>query len=100
MGSAELGPRADVYSLGCVLFETITGEPAFPDDRARAVLAKVWQPPPDLNDYCVGLPKPLLTLLARMLATDATQRPRDGSALVTELHALGKLPDTPATLRP
>ncbi len=100
MGSAELGPRADVYSLGCVCFEAISGEPAFPDDRAQAVLAKVWQPPPDLNDYCLGLPKPLLTLVAKMLATDPTQRPRDGSALVTELLALGKLPDTPAALRP
>ena len=100
MGSAELGPRADVYSLGCVLFEAITGQPAFPDDRAQAVVAKVWQAPPDLADYCLDLPKPLLALVARMLATDPMQRPRDGGALVTELLALGKLADTQATLRP
>jgi serine/threonine protein kinase len=99
MGSAELGARADVYSLGCVFFEAITGAPAFPSDRAQAVVAKVWQPPPNLADFCLGLPKPLLTLVSKMLATDPMQRQKDGSALLTELFQLGKLPDQPATLK-
>jgi serine/threonine protein kinase len=99
MGSAELGARTDIYSLGCVLFEAITGEPAFPSDRAQAVVAKVWQPPPDLADFCVDLPKPLVVLVAQMLATDPLQRPRDGGALTTELLALGKLPDRVAAAR-
>jgi serine/threonine protein kinase len=97
MGSAELGARTDVYSLGCVFFEAITGSPAFPSDRAQAVVAKVWQPPPSLADFCLGLPRSLLTLVSKMLATDPMQRQKDGSALVTELLALGKLPDVPAT---
>jgi serine/threonine protein kinase len=99
MGSAELGARTDVYSLGCVFFEAITGRPAFPSDRAQAVLAKVWQPPPDLANFCLGLPKPLLTLVRKMLATDPMQRQKDGSTLVTELLALGKLSDLRATLK-
>jgi serine/threonine protein kinase len=99
MGSAELGARTDVYSLGCVFFETITGSPAFPSDRAQAVVAKVWQPAPNLADFCLGLPKSLLTLVSKMLATDPMQRQKDGSALVSELLALGKLPDSPATLK-
>jgi serine/threonine protein kinase len=99
MGSAELGARADIYSLGCVLFETITGEPAFPSDRAQAVVAKVWQPPPDLANFCSDVPQALTALLAKMLATDPLQRPRDGGILTTELLALGKLPDKLAVLR-
>ncbi|HTA90305.1 MAG TPA: serine/threonine-protein kinase [Polyangiaceae bacterium] len=99
MGSAELGARADIYSLGCVLFECITGEPAFPSDRAQAVLAKVWQKPPNLADFCDNLPKPLVELVAKMLATDPLQRQRDGGALTTELLALGKLPERVATLK-
>jgi eukaryotic-like serine/threonine-protein kinase len=93
MGSAELGARADIYALGCVLFEAISGEPAFPSDRAQAVVAKVWHPPPKLEDYCADVPGPLLTLIAKMLATDPLRRQRDGGALVSELLALGKMPD-------
>jgi serine/threonine protein kinase len=99
MGSAELGARTDIYSLGCVLFEAITGKPAFPSDRAEAVVAKVWRPPPSLPDFCVDLPKSLSLLVAKMLATDPLQRQRDGSALTTDLLALGKLPDRVATPR-
>jgi len=100
MGSAELGARADIYSLGCVLFEAVSGEPAYPSDRAGAVVAKVWQPPPNLDDFCSDVPQPLLALVAKMLATDPVQRPRDGGVLTSELLALGKLPDRVATLRP
>lgn len=99
MGSAELGARVDVYALGCVLFEAISGSPAFPSDRSRAVLAKVWQPPPNLADYCEGVPQSLLILLSRMLATDPAVRPADGGALLSELLRLGELPPGPAKLR-
>jgi serine/threonine protein kinase len=97
MGSAELGARADIYSLGCVLFEAIVGQPAFPNDRAQAVVAKVWQPPPALADFCADVPGALLSLVAKMLATDPLQRPRDGGALTAELLALGDLPNAVAT---
>jgi len=99
MGSSELGARADVYALGCVLFETISGSPAFASDRAQAVLAKVWQPAPNLADFCEGVPQSLLALLAKMLATDPSRRPKDGSELVHELLALGPLPSVPAKPR-
>jgi len=99
LGSAELGARVDVYGLGCVLFEAISGSPAFPSDRAQAVLAKVWQPPPNLADFCEGLPQALLTLLSRMLATDPTQRPADGGTLLGDLLRIGELPALPARRR-
>jgi eukaryotic-like serine/threonine-protein kinase len=99
LGSAELGARADVYGLGCVLFEAICGSPAFPSDRARAALAKIWQPAPRLADICDDVPEALLALVSKMLATDPAQRPEDGNALVGELIALGKLPNAPAKPR-
>jgi len=99
MGSAELGARVDVYSLGCVLFEAIAGRPAFPSDRAEAVVAKVWHAPPSLNDHCTDVPEPVVKLVAKMLATDPLLRPRDGTALVNDLLTLGKLPDRTASAR-
>lgn len=91
--------RRAADGLGCVLFEAICGSPAFPSDRAQAVLAKVWRPAPNLADFCDDLPEPLLTLLSRMLAPDPSQRPKDGGVLLDELLRLGKLPDAPAKLR-
>src|SRR5262249_11885284 len=37
----DVGPRADVFSLGCVLFECLTGRPTFPGTHPMAVLAKI-----------------------------------------------------------
>src|SRR5262249_55242247 len=49
--SQRVDARADVFSLGCVLFECLTGKPAFSGDRFIAVLAKVlFEEPPRLSD--------------------------------------------------
>ncbi|HEX4703891.1 MAG TPA: protein kinase [Pseudonocardiaceae bacterium] len=67
-----VGPAADIYALGLVLLECLTGEVAFRrDSRMATALARLYHGP----DIPHGLPRPLARLLTTMTATDPTARP-------------------------
>ena len=72
---AEVDGRADVYSLGCVLYQSLTG--GVPYDR-ESDLDKLWahahDPPPDLRDVRPDLPSRLGEVLARAMAKDPADR--------------------------
>lgn len=94
-GGKVLDPRADVFSLGAVLFKCITGVPAFAGDDEIAILAKMlFETPPRLRDVVKDAPKSLDELLARMLSRDPLQRPNDAGVVAAELAALGDLEGT------
>ncbi|WP_437592026.1 serine/threonine-protein kinase [Sorangium sp. So ce1000] len=80
--------RADVFALGCLLFECLAGEPAFRGDHFMSVLAKVlFDEPPRLSDVRGDVPEALATLCARMLSKDPETRPRDGRSAAEALRA-------------
>ncbi|WP_437899934.1 serine/threonine-protein kinase [Sorangium sp. So ce124] len=95
-GEAHVDARADVFSLGCVLFECLTGEPAFVGVHRMASLARVlFDAPPRARDRRPEVPERLCLLVDRMLAKRPLDRPPDGHAVVEALCALGDRLDAP-----
>ncbi|HSN98626.1 MAG TPA: serine/threonine-protein kinase, partial [Candidatus Nanopelagicales bacterium] len=88
-GEPTREPQADVFSLGCVLFECVAGRPAFEGAHLMAALAKLlFQEPPRLRELKPGVPEPLERLIGRMMAKSPPERPRDGAAICEELDAI------------
>jgi tRNA A-37 threonylcarbamoyl transferase component Bud32 len=92
VGAHAVEPCSDVFALGCVLFECLTGHAAFSGANAVAVLAKVLSEEPLLpSEFCPDVPPALDSLVAGMLTKDARRRIPDAPAV---LDAIDKLQAT------
>jgi eukaryotic-like serine/threonine-protein kinase len=81
--------RSDLFALGCVLFEALTGRRAFSGPNALAVLAKILlHDPPPVQSIEPRVPPALAALVGRLLAKDPSARPASASALVDMIDAL------------
>src|SRR5439155_8949917 len=92
-GERRIDARADVFALGCVLFECVTGRPVFQGAHPTAVLAKVvLEDAPRVSSLRNDVPDSLDRLVARMLSKVPGSRPIDARALAAEIEALGRIP--------
>src|SRR6478672_10421393 len=67
--------RADIYSLGCILYQMLTGEPAFKaDSREQMIRRRLHEAPPHVRDVDPNLPGRLDTLIVHMLARSPDDR--------------------------
>ena len=88
-GDRAIDARADIFALGCVLFECLTGKPPFLGEIGMSILARILlEEAPRASEIAPGIPPALDDLVARMLAKDPADRPRDGRALVEALAEL------------
>ncbi|MBE0593328.1 MAG: protein kinase, partial [Gemmatimonadales bacterium] len=68
-GKSEIDGRTDIYALGCVLFEMLTGEPPFGIGTADTVLAKhVTEPPPSPRSRMPAIPLDVERAVLKALA--------------------------------
>jgi YVTN family beta-propeller protein len=80
--------RSDLYSLGCVLFECLVGEPPFTGRTPAAVIfGHLEEPPPPASERRAGLPHALDSVLARALDKVPEHRYASGAELVSAVRA-------------
>jgi serine/threonine-protein kinase len=99
---SSVDARADVYALGCTLYEALVGHVPFPyDNIARVLAAHVGEPPRSPSGLVAGVPPALEELLMRCLAKLPHERPEDGEAMRARCEeVLAQLEPRPASLRP
>src|SRR5512132_1130813 len=89
--------RADLYSLGCVLFELLAGRTPFEGDLAALSYAHTHTPAPRTRSIDPSVPAAMDELVAAMLEKDPARRPPTGEEVERSLAAATRHDDVAST---
>jgi predicted ATPase len=95
--------RADLYALGCILYELITGSPPFSGDLIEVLSAHLKATPAPLSKLARDIPPGLEELVARLLAKDPRERigyADVAAARLVEFGAVEEPDEAPDPVRP
>jgi eukaryotic-like serine/threonine-protein kinase len=94
-----VGPAADVWALGAILYECLTGKRPFEAEDTWAVLRKVTdEAPPRLRSHVPGLPRDLELIALKCLEKKPADRYPSAAALADDLHRF--VEGKPVSVRP
>ena len=100
-GASHVDSRCDIYSLGCILFEMLCGQPPFVSDGVGAIIAAhMFEAPPLPSDLMPGLPLELDQAVLALLAKAPDERVATMPDVITLLSglALADISDQPELL--
>jgi tetratricopeptide (TPR) repeat protein len=96
-GDANVDHRADIYALGAMTYELLTGQHVFPDRTAQRMLAAhMGEAPRPIAELRADVPMPLADLVMRCLSKDPAERPQSASDVARVLETIASGGETPA----
>jgi eukaryotic-like serine/threonine-protein kinase len=102
-GEREIDGRSDIYSLGCVLFEMLTGDPPYAASSAQHVVARrLADPVPSVRSVLPAIPTPVENAVTRALAKAPEERFPSAAAFMEALlgsEVTHLVPVQPAPIR-
>ncbi len=98
-GRKDVDNRADIYSLGVILFQALTGQYPFDDESYPMLVLKICtEPPPSLRTYRPDIPEAIETLVNRMLSKDREDRHASCAEVKADLLPFAQVEDAPVVV--
>ena len=92
----EVTPQSDLYSLGCMLYEMVTGRPPFVGDESVAIIGQHLNTPPVAPTWHrPDCPATLEALILKLLEKDPAKRPESAGAVRQALESAGQADSEP-----
>jgi serine/threonine protein kinase len=91
IGTDEVDAKSDLFGLGVILYEMISGKLPFDGKSMVSILAAISRGKPTaINTAVPGMPKDLAILIMQLLSNDRDERPVDAHSVVEQLRAIEK----------